>query len=225
MTGKTISFCFDDGFLDSTCKTAALFEDRGIRASFCAMAAPTESVDIAHRGARFADWDLWRTLRAGGHDIGPHGWAHERLDAMAPDAARESLDRMLARFEAELPGFRSADSIFHTPYLALPREILAWLTGRVAAVRVATGGGGITSRAAAQAARTIDCITFGPDDVARRAARHIGQFARADGEWLALVLHGVDGEGWGSLALADLARIVDDCLARGHTIRPIVDIC
>ena len=225
MTQKTVSFCFDDGFLESTRKIASLFEDRGLRASFCVMAAPTESVDIAHRGAQFADWDMWRALRARGHDVGPHGWAHERLSTMPSKAAKQSLRRMFERFEAELPGFLSAETIFHTPYLALPHEILMWLTAQVAAVRVATGGHGITSHAAVRASRVIDCITFGPEAVADQAARHIDQFGTTDGELLTLVLHGVDGEGWGSLALGDLARLVDDCLARGHAIRPLIDTC
>ena len=224
MNDKTISFCFDDGFLESTRKTAGLFEDRGLRATFCVMGAPAESIDTAHRGARFADWDMWRALRAGGHDIAPHGWAHERLSAMPLDEACQSLVRMFERFEAELPDFRSADSIFHTPYLSLSPEVHAWLVDRTAAVRVALGAGGASFRASVRKSRTIDCITFGPDDVAERAARHIEQFDRSEGEWLTLVFHGVDGEGWGSLSLADLAKIVDDCLMRGHMVRPLGDI-
>lgn len=224
MTGKTVSFCFDDGFLASTGKTVRLFEDRGLRTSFCIMAAPTESVDTAHHGVQFADWDMVRFLRKSGHDIAPHGWAHERLADMEPDAACQSLSRMFERFETELPGFRVDETIFHTPYLSLPSDILEWLNCRTAAVRVATGGGGISSRSAVHMSHEIDCITFGPDNVADSIARHIEHFEKSQGDWLTLVLHGLDGEGWGSLTFGELEHLVDDCLARGYEIRPLADI-
>lgn len=224
MTRKTVSFCFDDGFLSSTDKTVRVFEDRGLRTSFCIMAAPTESVDIAHQGVEFADWDLWRALRNSGHDIAPHGWAHERLEAMEPDAARQSINRMFEMFEIELPGFHADETIFHTPYLSLPSGTLDWLCHRTAAVRVATGGGGISSSRAVHMSRIIDCITFGPDNVAQSLARHIDNFGQSGGDWLTLVLHGLDGEGWGSLRLAELEHLVDNCLERGYEIRPLADI-
>jgi peptidoglycan/xylan/chitin deacetylase (PgdA/CDA1 family) len=221
---KTVSFCFDDGFLSSTEKTARLFEARGLRASFCIMAAPDRSADTAHVDARFADWPLWRELRGRGHDIAPHGWAHERLGALTHDAACASITRMFARFATELPGFAAERAIFHTPYLSMPPRLVDWLLVRCAAVRIAQGGAGITRQAAAQRSRQIDCITFGPDDVAAQAATRIDGFRDADGDWLVLVLHGVDGEGWGSLAVAELAALVVRCQDAGLNIRPLAEI-
>lgn len=224
MTQKTVSFCFDDGFLTSTEKTAHLFEARGLRASFCIMAAPDQSADTAHVDARFADWPLWRDLRERGHDVAPHGWAHERLGALTHDEACASIERMFARFAAELQGFAAERAIFHTPYLSMPPRLVDWLLDRCAAVRIAQGGAGITRQATAQRSRQIDCITFGPDNVAAQAAARIEDFRNADGDWLVLVLHGVDGEGWGSLALPELAGLVDRCCDLGFGIRPLIDI-
>lgn len=224
MTQKTVSFCFDDGFLSSTEKTARLFETRGLRASFCIMAAPDQSADTAHIGARFAEWPLWRDLHRRGHDIAPHGWAHERLDTLTHDAACASIERMFARFAAELPGFAAERAIFHTPYLSMPPPLVDWLLARSAAVRIAQGSAGITSQAIAQGSRQTDCITFGPDKVAAQADARIEDFRDADGDWLVLVLHGVDGEGWGSLALPELAGLVDRCCDLGFGIRPLIDI-
>ncbi|MGV7123390.1 polysaccharide deacetylase family protein [Sphingopyxis sp. 550A] len=224
MTRKTVSFCFDDGFLESSRKTADLFEARGLRATFCAMASPANSNDSAHRGGVFVDWPLWRRWLASGHDVAPHGWAHERLSDMPFEQACRSLERMFEMFEAELPGFDPATSIFHTPYLSLPPALLDWVGARVAGVRLATGGGGINRRAGVAAKRPIDCIAFGPDGVAASAQRQIEAFARSDGDWLCLVLHGLDGEGWGALALGELAVLVDSCLHLEMDILPLIDI-
>lgn len=224
MTGKTVSFCFDDGFLASTEKTARLFEMRGLRATFCVMAAPELSADPAHVDGCFAQWSFWRELRGRGHDIAPHGWAHERLGELPHDVACVSINRMFARFGIELPGFTTAKAIFHTPYLSMPSPLLDWLMKRCAAVRIAQGNAGMTSQGTVQRSRTIDCITFGPDDVAAQAAARIDEFRGADGDWLVLVFHGVDGEGWGSLGLDELAGLVDRCSSMGFSIRPLAQI-
>jgi peptidoglycan/xylan/chitin deacetylase (PgdA/CDA1 family) len=220
VTEKTVSFCFDDGFLSSTEKTAHLFETRDLRATFCVMAAPDESDDPAHVDARFAGWPLLRDLRERGHDIAPHGWAHERLETLTHDAACSSIERMFARFAAEFPGFATERTIFHTPYLSMPPPLVDWLLGRCAAVRIAQGNAGV----AAKGSQRIDCITFGPDNVAAQAQARVGDFRSDDGEWLVLVLHGVDGEGWGSVSLPDLAALVDQCRELGFRIRPLSDI-
>ena len=65
---------------------------------------------------------------------------------------------------------------------------------------------------------------FGPDNVAAQAATRIEDFRNADGDWLVLVLHGVDGEGWGSLALAELVSLVDRCQELGFGIRPLAEL-
>lgn len=224
MSAKTISFCFDDGFLASSEKILRLFESRGAKASFCVMAAPEASEDSAHRGARFADWDFWRGVRTAGHDVAPHGWAHERFAAMTDDDARAAIERMFDRFVDALPGFRPDGAIFHTPYLAMPPALIAWLRPRCAAIRIARGAGGMTSPAEVARSGLVDCIAFGPSGVGAAAAAQIERFASGNAEWQVLVLHGVDGEGWGPLALDELAAILDDSRNRGLVIRPLGDI-
>lgn len=107
---------------------------------------------------------------------------------------------MFARFAAELPGFAAERAIFQTPYLSMPPPLVDWLLARSAAVRIAQ------------------------DKVAAQADARIQDFRDADGDWLVLVLHGADGEGWGSLALPELAGLVDRCCDLGFGIRPLIDI-
>ncbi len=222
---KTISFCFDDGFLASTEKVVQLFEARRLQATLCVMAAPLESKDSAHEGGRFGDWGLWRELRARGHDIAPHGWAHERLDRLTREAACASFERMFARFETELPGFRSDGAIFHTPYLALPGTLVDWLRPRTAAIRLAIGNDGVASPREVQRSHLIDCVTFGPHDVADKARARIANFAVSDGEWQVLVLHGIDGEGWGPLDLHQLTGLLEQCEGLDIQVSPLCEIC
>lgn len=221
---KVISFCFDDGFFASTTKTVKLFEERGQHATFCVMAEPLASIDPAHAGVRFAGWELWRELRAGGHDVAPHGWAHERLIDLPVDEARGGLQGMIDRFEHELPGFRADLTIFHAAYLQLPDSLQQWLLSIVRAVRVATGNLGANDISAAAATGLIDCITFGPIDVAAACRRRIRDFSVGMGEWQVLVLHGLDGEGWGALAADELARLLDDTLHAGIAIQPVSQV-
>jgi hypothetical protein len=224
MNERIVSFCFDDGFLESTEKTARLFEERGLRATFCILAEPEMSKDPAHIGAAFGDWPLWRALRAKGHEIAPHGLAHERLADLPVDAAYQNLNQMFDRFVLELPGFVAAETIFHAPYLTLPAMHRDWLLGRTAGVRLALGRGGRNVLTDVAASRLVDCVTFGPEAVGSQSMEHLRKFSQADDQWQVLVLHGIDGEGWGSLGSNSLAALLDFALESGLSVRPIGEI-
>jgi len=219
VSGRTVSFCFDDGFRASADKIRKIFDARGLSACFSVLAAPDRADDPGMRVADVADWGYWRDARAAGHEVAPHGYAHERYDEMAIEAARASVLACLDRLERELPGFDGRRSLFHVPYLRAPAALVGWLGERTLGARVARGNDGLNAWGAIRPGQPVDCVTFGPDRVAERLAARLARFEDETG-WLVLVLHGVDGEGWGPVAADDLARLLDETLAGGADVSP-----
>ncbi|MCE3290546.1 MAG: Polysaccharide deacetylase [Caulobacter sp.] len=216
---RTVSFCFDDGFRATAGKVWSAFAGRGLAASFCVLAAPELARDPFIRGAQVADWGFWREARAAGHEVAPHGWAHERLGELSFDEAQAGIERTLGAFADELPGFEAGDSLFHLAYLAAPQPVVDFVGGRTLGVRRALGRSGLNPPGSVTRGGGVDCITFGDGADALATARVERFLAEEDG-WLVLVLHGLDGEGWGPLASATLERLLDRLGEAGVRIAP-----
>jgi peptidoglycan/xylan/chitin deacetylase (PgdA/CDA1 family) len=95
---KTVSFCFDDGFRASADSISRIFASRSVAACFCVLAAPELAEDPFIRGARIADWAYWRDANAAGHEVAPHGYAHEHLGKVSVESAQASEQRTLDAF-------------------------------------------------------------------------------------------------------------------------------
>lgn len=215
---RVVSFCFDDGFRASAEKIRAIFEARGLAATFCALAAPEQAQDPFIRGAEIADWGYWREAVSAGHEVAPHGWAHERLSELPPAEASASLERTLEAFARELPGFEAREQIFHLAYLAAPDPVVAHLSSRVLGVRRRMGREGLNPGRGHVRGGDVDCVSFG-DGADELVTRRLSRFAGEAG-WLVLVLHGLDGEGWGPVRAATLERALDHLLAACVEVRP-----
>ncbi|MBX3484335.1 polysaccharide deacetylase family protein [Phenylobacterium sp.] len=213
---RTVSFCFDDGFAATAGKVRALFEARGLAATFCVLAAPGETADPFIRAAPVADWGFWREAVAAGHEVEPHGWAHERLADLAPEAALAGFARTFDVFRRELPGFDPAAHACHLAYLTAPPGLVAGLAPQVLGVRQALGGAGLNAAVRPR----VDCITFG-DPADERLKARLDDFLEDEDGWLVLVLHGLDGEGWGPVRADTLARELDLLLAAGARIETV----
>ena len=216
---RTVSFCFDDGFRITAGKVWTLFAEHGVGASFCVLAAPELSVDPYIRGRPIADWGLWREASAAGHEVAPHGWAHERLGDLTLEAACAGIDRTLDAFGLELPDFDPRAQIFHLAHLAAPQGVVDHLATRVLGVRRGLGRGGLNVACERSPGGEVDCITFG-DPADERLTARIDRFLESEEGWLVLVLHGLDGEGWGPVSSRTLAGQVDRLLAGGVRIAP-----
>lgn len=210
-----MSFCFDDGFRETAGKVWSLFGQRTLGATFCVLAAPELAADPFIRTRPIADWGLWREAAAAGHEVEPHGWAHERLGGLPFEAACEGLDRTLDAFQLELPGFDPARQIFHLAYLVAPQPVVDHLSSKVLGVRRGLGQAGLN----ATPRRDVDCITFG-DPADDLLTARLDRFLADEHGWLVLVLHGLDGEGWGPVRSEVLERQVDRLLAAGVRIAP-----
>ncbi|WP_293348779.1 polysaccharide deacetylase family protein [Phenylobacterium sp.] len=216
---RTVSFCFDDGFRATADKVRALFDDRGLGTSFCVLARPDLAEDPFIRAAPIADWAYWREAAAAGHEVAPHGWAHERLGDLDTAAACAGLDRTLDTFAAELPGFDPGDQLFHLAYLAAPAPVIRHLGERTLGVRRAVGRAGLNPPGRRDLGGDVDCITFG-DPAGDLMTARLDRFLDAEAGWLVLVLHGLDSEGWGPVPGPTLERQLDRLLDAGVRIVP-----
>jgi peptidoglycan/xylan/chitin deacetylase (PgdA/CDA1 family) len=216
---RTVSFCFDDGFRATAGKVWLAFAARDLAASFCVLAAPDLTRDPFIRAAQVGDWGFWREARAAGHEVAPHGWAHEHLGQVPFDEARAGLERTLEDFTRELPGFEATGSLFHLAYLAAPEPVVDFIGGRTLGVRRALGQAGLNPAGSLKRGGGVDCITFGDGADALAMAR-VERFLKGEDGWLVLVFHGLDGEGWGTLASATLEALLDRLGEAGVRIAP-----
>jgi peptidoglycan/xylan/chitin deacetylase (PgdA/CDA1 family) len=205
---RAISFCFDDGFRRSAEVIGEVFVRRGLSACFAVLSRPERALDRYLRGADLGDWAFWRNVVAMGHEVAPHGLMHERYDELSFTDVQASVLDALDVIESEIPGFSRFESVFHVPYLRAPDQVVAWLGTQSLGVRVAGRAAGLNAWTELHPGCPVDCICFGPDGVAESMRTRIAEFAHQEG-WLVLALHGVDREGWGSVARADLERLLD----------------
>lgn len=217
---RILSVCFDDGFRATALKVARAFEDRACRACFCVLAAPELVCDPFIVPSALGDWSLWRELRAAGHEIAPHGYAHERFEHLDAPTACASVRRTWEVFARELPRFDPSESLFHLAYLTAPEPVVEWIGARSLGVRGAFGANGRNDLPVGGDRRRVDCITFGGEDAERRLASRLERFIQSEAGWLVLVLHGLDGEGWGSITFASLERLLDRALDADLRILP-----
>jgi peptidoglycan/xylan/chitin deacetylase (PgdA/CDA1 family) len=217
---KAISFCFDDGFRASADTIQRLFGERGWSACFCVLAQPTLAQDPFIRAVPIADWDYWRAARDAGHEVAPHGYAHEHLGTLDFVAACDSLQRTFDTFRQQLPGFEPQHSFFHLAYLAAPTPIVQWIGERTLGARMALGRDGRNDLTAWSPGKPIDCTTFAPPDAEAVAHQRIQRFIQDEDGWLVLVFHGLDGEGWGTVSSDALARMLDEIGRAGVAVVP-----
>jgi peptidoglycan/xylan/chitin deacetylase (PgdA/CDA1 family) len=215
---RTVSFCFDDGFRASAETARRIFEARKLSAAFCVLAAPELTEDAFIRGARLGDWGFWRETSAAGHDVAAHGFAHEHLGRMPFEQACDSVSRTLEIFTQELPGFDALQSIYHVAYVRAPENVVRWISERSLGVRLATGGFGVNAWNKLTRGGCVDCMTWGPDSSDGPARAHVERFLEAQADWLVLVFHGLDREGWGPLSSHALEGMLDRLLAAGVAV-------
>lgn len=204
-----ISFCFDDGYAASVAKTAALFEARGLAASFCVVTDPRGSADSFIRAGTIGDFGLFREMAARGHEVMPHGHRHINLADVDLAAAQDEVSRCLDLFMAKMPDQREDEIIYHCAFNRLPPALAPWLRARVKAVRATTANVGLNSLPDRSPPFVFDaCFPLPPTDpaVTRTILDH---FLAAPPAWLVLCFHGLDGEGWGPIASDDLAGWLD----------------
>jgi hypothetical protein len=215
-----VTLSFDDGFERSSIRTAEIFERHGLVAELNVLAAGhrLEPDDEWHRGWPKGDFALWNELKARGHYVMPHGYRHANKAELPLAEAKRLIEACLDVFRAELAGFDPSEASFAFPYNRSTPELEAWLAGRVRAFR--TRGDPVMPLPPPGQQR-VTCVGFGPERCDDHLSRTIESFLAGGPGWLCYNVHGLDGEGWGSLGGDTLDRLLEDLVARDVRVLPI----
>jgi hypothetical protein len=212
-----VVLCFDDGYAKSCAKIASLFVANNLRAVFAVMSGLVEWED-----AKLGTWEMWNDLQSNGHWIHPHSHDHVPFGKLSFDEARARATTCLESFSANLKDFDSALTCFHFPHNDGSNTALnEWLLGKVAGIRMTPQGKRYNGYNALElVGQGIFYCTTHPKFAL--PAAQIEQ-ARRDRPYAWIIaLHGVDGEGWGSISLDELGKLLEglltcdefDCLNR-----------
>jgi peptidoglycan/xylan/chitin deacetylase (PgdA/CDA1 family) len=207
---RFVTLSFDDGFRESSLRTAAIYERFGLSACINVIAGahlPDHQLpDEYHRGVK-GDFGLWRELRARGHEIMPHGYRHADKSKLTLAEAKDLVSRCVDVFLKELEGFDPKSAVFNLPYNRSTPELEEWLAGRFRAFR--TGGPPINPLPGKESVK-LTCTSFGPGNIDRHLDGEIDRLLSVSSGWLIYNTHGVDDEGWGPVS----SRHLEDLLAR-----------
>jgi len=216
-----VTLSFDDGFEQSSLRTAEIFERYGLVAELHVLAAGHlgEPAEDWHSRWPKGDFSLWRELAARGHAVMPHGYRHADKAALPLEEAQRLIDLCLDIFRAELPGFDASQSTFAFPYNNSTPELEAWLGTRVRAFRTR---GEPVMPLPAQGRKRIGCVSFGPGPPDEHLLQTVDAFLAGPPAWLCYNLHGLDDEGWGPVGSDTLSRLLERLLEREVRVLPIV---
>ena len=209
-----VTLSFDDGFKESSIKTAAVYEKFGLSACINVIATGHHP-DFTFPGgykhnAPLGDFGLWNELAARGHDVMPHGYRHANKRKLPHAEAQDLILRCLDVFDRDLRGFDRKEAVFNFPYNASTPELEAWLPTQVRAFRAfgdAVGGWPRKGQA------RLACDSFGPGNCEAAVDRQVEKLLAADSGWLIFGAHGLDGEGWGPMGSGYLERLLERLLA------------
>lgn len=205
-----VTLSFDDGFKESSLKTAAIFERFGLSACINVIASahlPDHKLpDEYHQGVK-GDFGLWRELRSRGHEIMPHGYKHADKSKVSLGEAKDLVSRCLDIFVKELEGFDPKKAVFNLPYNRSTPELEEWLATQFRALR--TGGPAVNPLPSKDLVK-LTCVSYGPGNIDFHLDGQIEKLLALKSGWLIYNTHGVDDEGWGPVS----ARYLGDLLRR-----------
>lgn len=206
-----ITFSFDDGFHQSSVRTAEIFEKFGLLASFNVVATAHNPgfgpPNAPPWNIRAGDFALWNELRSRGHEVMPHGYCHANKAKLPLAESQDLINRCLDVFDRQLAGFDRKGAIFNFPYNSTTAELEAWLPTVVRAFRGGSADYGINALPSRQTV-AIRTTSFGPGDCAAHVEACVAELLGRPEGWLVYNTHGLDGEGWGPIDAASLERLL-----------------
>jgi len=193
-----ITLSFDDGFVRSFTRVAAIYERFGLSACFNIVADNREIWNETHVGTDVgSDWELWNALRARGHEIMPHGLHHVNYAQLPLSEATDSIRRCLDIFAERLPGFDPRQAVFNFPYNASSPALEAWLPEVARAYR--TWGEEAINPLPHAGMTRLTCTAFGPGNCEQHLDNQLARLLAQPSGWLIYNTHGLDDEGWGPI--------------------------
>jgi len=218
-----LTLSFDDGFKESSIKTAAIYEKYGLSACLNIIAtAHLKTFVLPNEYHRWptGNFELWNDLKAKGHEIMPHGLKHEDLTKCALQEAKDSVLRCLDIFTEELKGFKAKESIFNFPYNASTPELEEWMKTQVRAFRT---GGNFINPLPYKGLQRLTSSAGGPGNVDQYLQAAVTQFLEGPPSWLLFNAHGLDDEGWGPISSSFLDELLCE-LTKNAKVR-ILPVC
>ncbi len=212
-----LSLCWDDGFKESTIKTAKIFEQHDLSGNFNVVASghfKSFTVPDEYQVTPKGDFRLWNDLQKRGHEIHPHSYKHANLRDLPLEESQHLITICLDYFEQHLDGFDRKKTMFHFPYNASSPELEEWLLTQVHALR--TGGGGRNDMPHQQQ-RKLTCTGYGPGSTENHLEAAIEKLLAQPSGWLVYNVHGLDGEGWGPMR----SEFLDGLLGRLKNIESL----
>ena len=208
-----ITFSFDDGFKKSFLEAARIHEQFGLSGCFNVIASAHlpefVSPDDYIKKELMGDFDTWNELKARGHEVMLHSWAHNNLGRLPHEEAVELIDRCIDYFAEHQEGFEHDKAIFNFPFNSSTPELEAHVLSRVRALR--TGGLWSAMPFPTAGTRTLSCIIYPrPGNGDEWVETSVNDFLKSDGGWLIVNTHGLGKEGWGPIS----AKYLDNLLAR-----------
>ena len=209
-----VTLSFDDGFQQSSIKTAAIYEKYKLSACINIIATGHRqgfgSADKLADSIPMGDFGLWNELSARGHEVMPHGYRHANKRKMPFADAKELILRCLDVFERELRGFERKEAVFNFPFNASTPELEAWLPTEVRAFRTF---GDAVNRWPQKGETRLTCDSFGPGNCEAAVDRQLEKLLALESGWLIFNAHGLDDEGWGPMRGVFLERLLERLLA------------
>ncbi|MBN2475160.1 MAG: polysaccharide deacetylase family protein [Pirellulales bacterium] len=225
-----VTLSFDDGFKNSSIKTAEIYEKHKLSACINVVASahrkdfrPPDYHDVP-RG----DFALWNELRARGHEVMPHSFQHANLQQFSFEEGKDLIRRCLDVFSRKLKGFEPKKAVYSFAYNASTPKLEAWLPTQVMAFR--TSGGAINPWPRRGQVK-LTCTSFGPGNCEHAIDREIDKLLAQQSGWMIFNTHGLDDEGWGPIRAAYLDRLLErlvgvasvDVLPAGAALSKYVD--
>lgn len=215
-----VTISFDDGFKKSFLEAARIHEQHGLSGCFNVIASAhlpefVEPDDFIKKH-QMGDFDTWNDLKARGHEVMVHSWAHNNLARQPLETAKRLVDQSLDYFEQHLTGFKRKDAIFNFPFNASTPELEDYVLSQVRAIRSA--GNWQVNPFPTKGMRRLSCVIYGrPGNGDAWVEDQVNSFLdNPEGGWLIVNTHGLGNEGWGPISAAYLDKLLGRLVKRDH---------
>lgn len=193
---RKVSLVFDDGFPTSSRRVASIFEEYKLQAVFAVLSRPELFNERCSQEAG-GGWPLYKELRDRGHIIHPHGSDHKNLTTLEFSDATASIQNCFEDFQKN--NYSLASSTFHYPYNSGSASLNRYLLHYVRWIRVGATNNLVWNRQQEIDEGVLFCTGYGPDFCDEHLLNLLESSIPDDGRLLIYNLHGIEGEGWGSI--------------------------
>lgn len=205
-----VALVFDDGYPTSSRRVASIFEEYNLQAVFAVLSQP-ELFNVRCSQEAGGGWPLYKELHDRGHIIHPHGSDHKNLATLEFSDAIASINNCFEEFQKN--NYTLSSSTFHYPYNSGTASLNCYLLNHVKWIRVGATHNLIWNNQKNIDERVLFCTAYGPDFCDQHLLELLESSIPDDGRLLIYNLHGIEGEGWGSIHEKALRKALEKIIA------------